>query len=169
MSLEQNENPARPRRQPKLFPAAPEPLEPAPLPRPVFRLRANSDEPRERANPDKQRELFFLNWKAQNPRGQADSEDFERAYGDHQILQFEAKNLYRDRSESMPLATMVGRFFLVLILLVAGFATVKWWSERNAPRPGAPRKASAVGQPGAHGRWPACAASSVRRSTTSAR
>jgi hypothetical protein len=126
MSSETTEPTPFPRRKPKLFAEAPPPQEPAPLPRPIFRLRTTVPEPSEGPSKDKLRELFFITWKSQNPGGRADSEDFERAYGDFQIRQFEAKGYYRDRDTPLRLGPIIGRALFIIFLILAGLAAINW-------------------------------------------
>ena len=147
MSFETNDDPPPARKAPKLFPEPPPPLEPAPLPRAILRLRTSAPEPTEkpRRNQDHQRELFFINWKAHNPGGQADSEDFERAYGDFQIKQFEAKTNAHDRSPS-EFKTIVIRLLLVGILILAALSAARWVRTKFAPNP-LPRNVHSGGQP----------------------
>jgi hypothetical protein len=139
---ENHEFPRVPRR-PKLFPEAPAPLEPAPPPRPVFRLRTEAPAPSEGPSKDKLRETFFINWKASNPAGTIDSEDFERAYGDFQVRQREAKIHPADREPAAPLRPMVIQAIVIAFLLLAGgVAVFKFLGARprgpNPPAAAAP-------------------------------
>ena len=146
MPPETNDLEPLPRRRPKLHPEAPPPLEPAPPPRPVFRLRQDVPAPSEGpSKKDQLREIFFINWQAQNPGGKADSEDFERAYGDYQIKQFEAKGYYRDRERSTPLWPIVRRLLLVALLLAAAISAFNWVRTKSEARRPVPAKTSSTG------------------------
>jgi hypothetical protein len=121
-SMEPNELPAVPRRRPRLTPDPPKPLEPAPPPRPVFRLRTWTPEPSEGPRKDSLREVFFTNWKARNPSGTIDSEDFERAYGDFQAKQLDAKKYYR-KGAHVRLGTVIWRGVIISALVFFALKT----------------------------------------------
>ncbi len=149
MSTEANDPPPLPRRSPKLFPDAPAPSEPAEPPRQVFRLRTEVLQPSEGPSTDKARELFFLNWLAQNPGGKADSEDFERAYGDFQIKQAEAKGYYRDRERTASKWPEIRRALFIGFLILAAIAAFNSIRAKFETRPPSKRSSSSSGGAGA--------------------
>lgn len=153
MSSETNDPPPQPRRLPKLIPDAPPPLEAADPPRQVFRLRTEAPKPSEGPSRDKARELFFINWQAQNPGGKEDSEDFERAYGDFQIRQTEAKGYYRERERKERLSPLVRRALLIGFLILAVFAAFNWIRARFEPRPAAAPSSSSIDTAPSGPRW----------------
>ena len=130
-----DENPDLPsfRRRPKLTPDAPPPLEPAPPPKPVFRFRTDFPEPTDKPSQDNLRAVFFITWKSQNPTGKLGDEDFERAYGDFQAKQYEAKNLYRDLPPP-PRPRLARAVIIVVLIAVACFILVRVF---GAPPPAA--------------------------------
>lgn len=117
------------RRRPKLAPDAPPPLEPAPSPKPVFRFRTDFPEPTDKPSKDNLRDVFFITWKSQNPAGKMGDEDFERAYGDFQAQQYEAKNFYRlGPPPSQPRFARV--VIIVVVIGVACFTLVRVFGSK---------------------------------------
>lgn len=126
MPSESNEFPAVPRRRPKLHPDPPPPAEEAPPPRQTYRLRQDRPAPSDAASKDRHRDVFFINWKANNPHGEMGSEEFERAYGDFQLTQGDARRYFRDRKRHTSLRKIVVKLVLVAIVFVGAFQAAQW-------------------------------------------
>lgn len=109
-----------------MLPDSPPPAEEAPAPRAVFRLRTEAPQPSEPPRTDKPRELFFINWKAHHPHGIMGSEEFERAYGDYQLKQGDAKRFYRAREQRAEWREVATKGIVVLIALVALLRAAQW-------------------------------------------